>query len=133
MSTAAITTQKTATWVDICAQSELVENSGVCAMLPVLEHKNASGQALKQSKQIALFYIPSMDSVYVVSNGDPIGKANVIYRGMVGSIKGEPMVSSPLYKQHFSLITGICFEQQDVALDVYPSRIHNGQIQVSLV
>jgi nitrite reductase (NADH) small subunit len=115
------------TWIDICPQSELVENSGVCAILPSL----MIDESIKLSVQIALFSIPSMNSVFAVSNWDPVGKANVMYRGIIGSIDDEPMVTSPLYKQHFSLVSGKCFEQNDVALIVYPSRIHKGKVQVS--
>ncbi|MFT4653205.1 MAG: nitrite reductase (NADH) small subunit [Kangiellaceae bacterium] len=123
--------QKNTLWVNICAQSQLVENSGVCALLPPLETSGENETDTTQYTQIALFYMPSTHSLFVVSNWDPIGKANVIYRGIIGSIKDEPMVTSPLYKQHFSLVTGKCFEQADTSLLVYLSRIHDGKVQVS--
>ena len=126
-------TQKKALWVDICAQSQLVENSGVCALLPPLKASWENETDTRQHTQIAIFYMPSTHRLFVVSNWDPIGKANVIYRGIIGSIEDEPMVTSPLYKQHFSLVTGKCFEQAETSLLVYLSRIHDGKVQVSPV
>lgn len=128
-----ITSTNTA-WIDLCGQSDLVENSGVCALLPIaafVGHSGSGHSSSGHSRQVAIFYIPNTQSVHVVSNWDPIGKVNVMYRGIIGSIAGETMVSSPLYKQHFSLSTGKCFEQDDVSLLVYPSRIVDGKVQVS--
>lgn len=123
-------------WVDICQVSDLVEYSGVCAILPAYLPASVSSTSLPLqspiNSQIALFYLPKEQAVYTVSNWDPIGKANVIYRGIVGSIKNELMVASPLYKQHFSLISGVCFEEPAVALNVYPSRIDQDKVQIAV-
>jgi NAD(P)H-dependent nitrite reductase small subunit len=70
--------------------------------------------------------------VFAVSNFDPIGKANVLSRGMIGDLGGEPMLASPLYKQHYSLRTGICFEYADVKIATYPVRIENQRVAVKL-
>jgi nitrite reductase (NADH) small subunit len=121
-------TQTAQQWVDICTTDDLVENSGICAVLP--HHKDDTSEG--SFTQIALFYLPINEQVFVLSNFDPIGEANVMYRGIIGSINDEPMVSSPLYKQHFSLTTGQCFEQQDISLKVYPCRINEGVVQITL-
>ena len=94
----------------ICQESDLVASSGVAA----------------------LFYLPDEDSqqIYVVGNYDPLGRANVISRGIVGDVKGEPVVASPLYKQHFSLITGRCIENDDVSLPVYRAELLSGEVIV---
>ncbi|HAZ80612.1 MAG TPA: nitrite reductase (NAD(P)H) small subunit, partial [Porticoccaceae bacterium] len=77
----------------ICEQTDLVANSGVCAIV--------------EGQQIALFYLPKeIPTVYAIGNWDPIGKANVLSRGMVGDINQRLVVASPLYKQHFDLQTG---------------------------
>ena len=34
-------------------------------------------------------------------------------RGIVGDLQGEPVVASPIYKHHFSLITGRCLEDPE--------------------
>jgi nitrite reductase (NADH) small subunit len=76
-----------------CSKKDLIANSGICVLF---------GDA-----QIAVFYLPAENpSVYGISNWDPIGKANVLSRGIVGDLGGELVVASPLYKQHFSLISG---------------------------
>jgi|TARA_B110000977_G_scaffold109438_1_gene142453 nitrite reductase (NADH) small subunit len=90
----------------ICRQSDLIPNSGVCAEF--------------LGQQVALFYLPNENpAVYAIGNWDPIGKANVLSRGMVGDIDGRLMVASPLYKQHFDLLTGECIENGEVSVPVY--------------
>jgi len=105
-------------WQDVCSVSDLQENSGVCALVNYL--------------QVAIFYLPDdSQGIYAINNYDPIGKANVLSRGIVGDINGEPVVSSPLYKQHFDLHTGVCLEDESVVpVPVYACRIHNGRVEV---
>ena len=105
-------------WIDICATDDLQPDSGVCALV--------------EGKQIAIFYTPQDNAVYAIDNYDPIGKAYVLSRGLIGDIKGEPMISSPLYKQHFSLKTGQCFEDETVKNDIYAIRIENDRVEVSI-
>ena len=105
-------------WIDICAVTDLQADSGVCALVA--------------DKQVAIFYMPKNNAVYAIDNYDPFGKVQVLSRGLVGDIKGEPMVSSPLYKQHFSLKTGQCFEDESVKNDVYAIRIENNRVEISL-
>jgi nitrite reductase (NADH) small subunit len=111
-------------WRTICKATDLVKDSGISALL-VKESTDAN-----TAEQIAIFHLPnSEEQVYAVGNYDPIGKANVLYRGIVGCVEDEPVVSSPLYKQHFSLKTGQCL-QEDQQIAVYPIRIENEQVQV---
>lgn len=105
-------------WIDICATDDLQPDSGVCALV--------------EGKQIAIFYTPQDNAVYAIDNYDPIGKAYVLSRGLIGDIKGEPMISSPLYKQHFSLKTGQCFEDETVKNNIYAIRIENDRVEVSI-
>ena len=92
--------------ISICRQNDLIPNSGICAELA--------------GKQVALFYLPDESpAIYAIDNWDPIGKANVLSRGIVGDINGQLVVSSPLYKQHFDLITGQCIEHSDVKVPAY--------------
>lgn len=105
-------------WIDVCAVDDLQPDSGVCALV--------AGQ------QIALFYLSKTQQIFAVSNFDPIGKANVLSRAMIGDLGGEPMLASPLYKQHYSLQTGICFEYADIKIATYPVRIDNNRVAVKL-
>lgn len=112
-------TSKNTQWLSVCSVDDLQPNSGVCALV--------AGQ------QVALFYLVKEQAVYAIHNYDPIGKANVLSRGVIGDIKGELVVASPLYKQHFSLKTGICVEDVQVAAPVYPVRLYNGKVEVQIM
>ena len=103
-------------WIDVCAIEDLQPDTGVCALV--------------KEKQIAIFYMPKDRSVFAIDNYDPFGKANVLSRGMIGDIGGIPMVASPLYKQHFNLLTGICFEDDSIKVDTYEIRIENDRVSV---
>jgi nitrite reductase (NADH) small subunit len=98
----------------ICTLSDLIPDAGIPALLG--------------DTAIALFYVN--DQVYALSNYDPIGQANVISRGMIGSIKGELVIASPLYKEHYSIVTGKCLEQPDYALKTYAVRVENDEVFV---
>ncbi len=103
-------------WLDICSISDLIENAGVCALV--------------KGEQVAIFFVNQ--KTYALSNFDPFGNANVLYRGIVGDIKNQLVVASPLYKQHFVLKTGVCLEDENVILSVYASRIENGFVQIGV-
>ncbi|PKG81371.1 nitrite reductase (NAD(P)H) small subunit [Colwellia sp. 75C3] len=113
------TTDKT--WKTICGTTDLVKDSGISALIA-----NSAGE----DEQVAIFHIPnSEEKIFAVGNYDPIGEANVLYRGLVGCIDDEPVVSSPLYKQHYSLKTGRCL-QEEKTIAVYDIRIENEQVQL---
>jgi len=102
----------------ICKVDDLTKNSGSCALL------TQNGQ----QQQIAIYYLPNTEQkVFGLGNWDPIGQANVMSRGMVGSIDDELVVASPLYKQHFSLTTGKCLEQE-ASLPVYELAIEDQNV-----
>lgn len=105
--------------VTICEQKDLVANSGVCAMV--------------DGQQIALFYLPKeTPQIYAIGNWDPIGKANVLSRGMVGDINDRLVVASPLYKQHFDLQTGECLEDGEVKVPVYSVELSADKVLLTL-
>jgi len=119
--TNSITEKAEKSWRTICDKTDLVKDSGISALIA-----NSAGE----DEQIAIFHIPnSEEKIYAVGNYDPIGKANVLYRGLVGCINDEPVVSSPLYKQHYSLKTGRCL-QEEQTIAVYEIRIENEQVQL---
>jgi len=93
----------------ICNVSDLSKNSGVCALLTI------NGQ----EQQVAIYYLPDTEQkVFALGNWDPIGEANVMSRGIIGNVGDELVVASPLYKQHFSLVSGQCLEE-DVSVPVF--------------
>lgn len=105
-------------WQDVCSINDLQPNSGICALV--------------QGKQVAIFYMPKTAAVYAIDNYDPFGNANVLSRGLIGDIGGQPVVASPLYKQHFNLQTGACLEDETVQIPAYAIRIANGRVEVGL-
>jgi len=89
---------------------------------------NAGAAALIDGVQIALFRVG--DDIFAIDNYDPIGEANVLARGIVCDIRGELCVASPLYKQHFSLRSGQCLEDENVRVNTYDVRISSGAIEI---
>lgn len=109
-------------WVTLCQETDLVVGSGVCALL------EAAGQA----QQVAIFREVADGPVYVISNYDPLGGANVLSRGIIGSLGDKLVVASPLYKQHFSLEDGQCLEDPSVRVPAWPARVVEGQVQIQV-
>jgi nitrite reductase (NADH) small subunit len=105
-------------WVNVCKEEDVVTGTGVCALL--------------DGEQVAIFKTRKDQSIYAIANYDPIGKANVLSRGIVGSVGGEVVISSPLYKQHFSLLSGQCIEDSNVSVKTYPARVESGVIQLKI-
>ena len=105
-------------WQPLCSTSDLIANSGVCALV--------GGQ------QVAVFYLPKeQPSVYAIGNWDPIGKANVMSRGIVGDIGGKLVVASPLYKQHFVLENGQCLEDESASVPTYSVSLDGEQVMIA--
>jgi len=104
-------------WKFVCELDDILPDAGVAALI--------------DGKQIAIFR--SGDSVYALDNYDPNSEANVLSRGLVGDIQGELVVASPIYKHHFSLITGRCIEDADQSVLVYPARVTDGRVWVRSV
>ena len=107
-------------WQSVCSQQDLVSDSGVVVWL--------------DGAQVALFYLPGAEGkkLYAIDNHDPQSGANVIGRGLVGSIKGDLVVASPIYKQHFRLEDGSCLEYPQQSLRVWPVRLKEGRVEVGL-
>lgn len=105
-------------WSGVCELQDIVPNTGICALI--------NGQ------QIAIFRYSENDKLYALSNFDPFSEANVLSRGILGDLKGQPCVASPIYKHHFNLETGICLEDEKVTINCYTVRERNGQIEVHM-
>jgi nitrite reductase (NADH) small subunit len=79
--------------------------------------------------QVALFRL-SDGSVFAVGNRDPFSGVNVLSRGIVGDRAGEPKVASPIYKQSFSLRTGVCLDDPTESIPTYPARVRGAQVEI---
>jgi len=98
----------------ICRLDDIVPNTGVAALVG--------------GEQVAVFRIDQ--KIYAIGNRDPFSGANVLSRGIVGDLKGELVVASPVYKQHFSLLTGRCLEDETVSVPVYRALVEGADVLV---
>ena len=98
----------------ICRLDDIVPDTGVAALVG--------------GEQIAVFRIDQ--EIYAIGNRDPFSGANVLARGIVGDLNGELVVASPVYKQHFSLLSGRCIEDPSVSVPVYRARVEGADIQI---
>ncbi|GAA3113475.1 nitrite reductase small subunit NirD [Planomonospora alba] len=108
---------RTGGWTPVCAYHDLMPEEGVCVLV--------------DGHQVAVFR--TFDgALYAIGNRDPFSGAYVLSRGIVGSRGPEPTVASPMHKQVFSLVTGVCLDDPAVAVPVYPVRRSGGAVEVRL-
>ena len=98
----------------ICRLDDIVPDTGVAALVG--------------GEQVAVFRIGQ--KIYAIGNRDPFSGANVLSRGIVGDLNGELVVASPVYKQHFSLLTGRCIEDASVCVPVYRAHVEDADVLV---
>jgi len=103
-------------WISVCFEDDLFADTGICAKV--------------KGQQVAIFKSRRLDEIFAVSNYDPIGEANVLSRGIIGSLGNAVVVASPLYKEHYNLRTGECLEKPDYSVKVYPVKIEQGMVQI---
>jgi nitrite reductase (NADH) small subunit len=110
-------------WVGVCTKGQLIPERGVAVLV--------------RDQQVALFRVTGPDGsefVYAVGHRDPFADANVIARGIVGSVgrDGEQRdtVASPMYKHVFDLATGECYTDPSERLPVYRTWIAGGVVYV---
>jgi nitrite reductase (NADH) small subunit len=106
---------RTESWAELCALEDLPVERGVTALV--------HGQA------VAVFRM-SDDQVYAVSNHDPLSKASVLARGVVGTRGDVPFVASPVHRRAFDLRTGRCLDAESVRVPTYDIRVTEGIVHV---
>ena len=113
-------------WIAVCTMGQLIPERGVAVLVG--------------GHQVALFRVTSAageDFVYAVGHRDPFSDANVIARGIVGSVgSGDDLrdtVASPMYKHVFELATGACLTDPSDRLPVYRTWIAGGVVYVNPV
>ncbi|RMX08695.1 nitrite reductase (NAD(P)H) small subunit [Corticibacter populi] len=104
-----------ATWQPVCPLADIWPSTGVCALV--------------QGRQVAIFHLAD-GRLFALDNHDPKSDANVLSRGIVGDIAGEPVVASPIYKQHYRLRTGECVEEPEITLRTYAVEVRDGMVWV---
>ncbi|MBN8488992.1 MAG: nitrite reductase small subunit NirD [Burkholderiales bacterium] len=105
--------QPHAAWQRICALGDILPETGVCALLG--------------GRQIAVFRLAD-DRLFALDNHDPKSGANVLSRGIVGDLGGEPVVASPIYKQHYALRSGACLEDAATTLQTFEVQARDGAV-----
>lgn len=106
-------------WVAVCTKGQLIPERGVAVLV--------------KDEQVALFRVTGADGsdfVYAVGHRDPFSDANVMARGIVGSVGSRDTVASPMYKHVFDLATGECVTDPAVRLPVYRTWIAGGIVYV---
>ncbi len=103
-------------WTSACALHRLLPGRGVAVLL-------------RGGAQAALFLLDD-GALHAVGNVDPVGRAAVMSRGIVGDHAGEPTVASPLLKEVYSLIDGRCLDDPGLRLPVHKVRTVGGVVQV---
>jgi nitrite reductase (NADH) small subunit len=101
--------------VDVCSLERLSADRGVAALV--------------DGRPIAIFRRITGD-LHAIDNVDPISRASILSRGIVGEIDGRPTVASPMYKQRFDLRTGVCIDDPRVTIGVHDVRTVNSVVQV---
>jgi nitrite reductase (NADH) small subunit len=110
-------TSETLSWTAVCAASEILPNTGVCALV--------------EGRHVAVFRIGD-NAFHAIDNIDPKSGASVLSRGLIGSLGERVVVASPLYKNHFDLATGECLEEPQHSVSAHAVRIDNNIVQVAL-
>ena len=102
----------------ICSTTNIIINSGRAALV--------------EGQQVAIFRLqtPQGDKYFALQNYCPFAKANVISRGIVGSLNNKLVVASPIYKQHFCLETGVCLEDETVMLKTWQVLVRDNYLHV---
>ncbi len=105
-----------ADWTTVCELDAVVPDTGV--------------RALVGDTQVAVFRISPWDQMFAIDAIDPFSNAPVLSGGIVGDVRGQLVVASPIYKQHFNLHTGKCLEDEAVAVRTFDARVVDGHVQV---
>ena len=107
----------TLNWTAVCAVSDILPNTGVCALV--------------DGRHVAVFRVGA-DRFYAIDNVDTKAQASVLSRGLVGSLGERVVVASPLYKHHFDLTTGECLELPEHSVHAHGVRVDEGRVLVCL-
>lgn len=97
------------TEIPVCPVDRLIPGRGVAALLP-------------DGRQAAVFLLDD-GRVHALCNIDPVARAAVMSRGLVGDRSGVPAVISPIGKQAYALADGHSLDDPSRGLTVFPVRV----------
>lgn len=120
MSTATAAKTMTQTWQTLCTHADLVPYSGIAAWV-----ETAEGPA-----QVAIFYLPGHDQeLYALDHHDP-SPAPTSSPAASSATSRQPVVASPIYKQHFRLEDGQCLEDESVILRTWKVSFKGDEVWI---
>ena len=80
--------------------------------------------------QIAVFHFADTGEWFACQNLCPHKRDNVLARGLIGSLGGEPKVACPQHKKTFSLKTGQCLSGENYSVQTFPVKVEEGKVYV---
>lgn len=101
----------------VCRIDDILPDTGVAARIG--------------SRHVAVFRI-GQDRFHAIDNIDPRSGASVLSRGLVGNLGDRLVVASPLYKNHFDLLTGECLEAPEQSVQAHRVTVRDQLVFVSL-
>jgi nitrite reductase (NADH) small subunit len=104
-------------WTAVCPYARVEPERGVAALV--------------HGAQLAIFRTHD-GRLFAIGHQDPIARAYVMSRGIVGSRGDVPTVASPLHKQVYDLRTGQCLDVPGVSVPTYAVRCRDGVVEVAL-
>lgn len=111
--------EESTVWTEVCAVDRIDPETGVAALV--------GGEAVAVFRTYA-------GEVFALSNFDPVSRASVMSRGIVGTrtVDGQTVdyVASPIYKEGFDLRTGACLDKPDVSIATYRVEVRDGVVYV---
>jgi nitrite reductase (NADH) small subunit len=111
--------QQQTTYTTVCRVDQIEVEGGVAALV--------------RGEAIAIFRTHD-GNIHAISNYDPVAKASVMSRGIVGTRSSEsgdvPFVASPMHKQAFDLRTGQCLDDAAVRVPTYDVVVSDGVVLV---
>ncbi|WOT03858.1 nitrite reductase small subunit NirD [Shewanella youngdeokensis] len=105
-------------WITICEASALPANRGVAAWV--------AGRA------VALFDL-GQAGLFAIDNVDPATGVSVLSRGLLCELDNELFVASPIHKQHYSLTTGQCLENDNLSVAVFEVKREAGKVMARAI
>ncbi|RZL88157.1 MAG: nitrite reductase small subunit NirD [Variovorax sp.] len=109
---------ETLQWTAVCAATDILPDTGVCALV--------------DGVHVAIFHVGAVQQFFAIDNVDPKSGASVLSRGLVGSLGDRIVVASPLYKNHFDLRNGECLEAPEHSVRAHAVRVDQGRVHVAL-
>lgn len=110
----------------------IATTTAVCRLDQLQPERGAA--ALVGERQVALFRIdePHATTIHAIDHRDPFTGANVLARGIVGTVGDRWYVASPLHKQRFDLATGECLDDDSVRVAVHGVHVVDGVVHVDV-